>query len=481
MAVAMMTTVVLLFVVGVFDSTPHGVVHASMQGGAVPASTAPQSLQQSGQQQQQQAASTGQAAAVGPGLVELTKLRAYAAALDEELIANAAPGATYVGGSKGQEMRNPCWRDPTSKALSCVPGAYIMGTFHAGATSLAAKLSRHPQVLLDQMSHSQFWAEDGKKMADFVDGFSAAAKEIDDGAKSKLILEVSQSTLAFYLASGAKAHRHFSAVIGPCFRNCSENSAAHSHTQDGEENIDMETCMGTMCYPAAREADMKVATDHGYDYVRDQNNPTLMRAVYGNTLPRLVVVLRNPVARIHSAFFGYPHYYEKHGRHQAGFLAYVKEQVAGFRACEAGGHSSDECALLFETFGPTQEKVYFHCDQLLRGMYTVWMEGWLRAFPREVIHVVHAEDLFTKTQDTVNGIIAFLGLEPFDTAGWEAAKFAGPTRSYAADQAMLPEANQILADFYRPFNDRLAALLEDERVKEWNTRKAPASMRTRLS
>ena len=53
----------------------------------------------------------------------------------------------------------------------------------------------------------------------------------------------------------------------------------------------------------------QVAADHGFDYMRDQNVALLARAVYSSKLPRLVAVLRNPIDRIHSAFYGYPHYF----------------------------------------------------------------------------------------------------------------------------------------------------------------------------
>ncbi len=81
-------------------------------------------------------------------------------------------------------------------------------------------------------------------------------------------------------------------------------------------------------------------------------------------------------------------------------MAYVKEQVAAFRACEKQHSNGDDsgagdvCAQLFEALGVQQEKVYFHCDQLMRGMYSVWLERWLRVFPRDRLLVVIAEDMF---------------------------------------------------------------------------------------
>ena len=39
-------------------------------------------------------------------------------------------------------------------------------------------------------------------------------------------------------------------------------------------------------------------------------------------------------------------------------------------------------------------QVFFHCDQLFRGMYAVYLERWLRVFPREALLVIKAEDMF---------------------------------------------------------------------------------------
>ena len=63
-------------------------------------------------------------------------------------------------------------------------------------------------------------------------------------------------------------------------------------------------CMSRRCFPSAMAADKAVADQHGFDYFRDQNIPLLMRAVYGNKLPRMVVVIRDPVERLHSAYYG---------------------------------------------------------------------------------------------------------------------------------------------------------------------------------
>jgi hypothetical protein len=53
----------------------------------------------------------------------------------------------------------------------------------------------------------------------------------------------------------------------------------------------------------------------------------------------------------------------------------------------APGRSPAECALLFESLGKKEEDVFFHCDQFIRGMYSVFLEHWFANFPRENVMV----------------------------------------------------------------------------------------------
>ncbi len=49
----------------------------------------------------------------------------------------------------------------------------------------------------------------------------------------------------------------------------------------------------------------------------------------------------------------------------------------------------------------------------------------------------------------------------------DAIRYAGPTSSYATGKHLLPEAKQLLVDFYKPYNARLAKLLEDKSLEAW--------------
>lgn len=63
------------------------------------------------------------------------------------------------------------------------------------------------------------------------------------------------------------------------------------------------------------------------------------------------------------------------------------EQTKAFDECVAPGRSPAECALMFESLGKKEEDVFFHCDQFIRGMYSVYLEHWFANFPRENVMV----------------------------------------------------------------------------------------------
>ena len=65
----------------------------------------------------------------------------------------------------------------------------------------AARIPDHTQ---DASSGDHFWAEDGKTMQRYVQGFASASRKAQQD-KSVVIVDNSQSMFSFYISSGAKA------------------------------------------------------------------------------------------------------------------------------------------------------------------------------------------------------------------------------------------------------------------------------------
>lgn len=55
------------------------------------------------------------------------------------------------------------------------------------------------------------------------------------------------------------------------------------------------------------------AKEAGIDWDSEAHNPLLVRAVYGARPPKMILLARDPIRRLYSAFMGYPHYYGKYG------------------------------------------------------------------------------------------------------------------------------------------------------------------------
>ncbi|GFR42500.1 hypothetical protein Agub_g3302 [Astrephomene gubernaculifera] len=387
-----------------------------------------------------------------PSPEEVSRLRKAAQVLDPELM-------EQIPEAFNSSVRNPCWTSPSGE-FKCLPYFYVTGLFHAGGLTLGNMLREHPEVVVDACTGCQFWGEEGKKMGFYLDHMREAAKAIQAAPDTKVLMDGSASTFAFYWAGGGKAHRGFAEAMQPCYRSCVDSMH--------KDKVPVEECMDKKCYNMSLAADVQRAVSAGIDYDTEAHNPLLVRAVYGNRPPKMILVVRDPIPRLYSAFMGYPHYYGKYGKTSAGFTAYVKEQVGAFRTC-AASYGERRCALLFEALGAREEKVYFHADQLMRGMYGLFLEIWYRFIPPTNWMVVHSDDFFSQPKDTLKRVIDFLGLKQVDDAALEKMRAAGKPNTYTTGQPpMEPEARKLLAELYTPYNSMLAKLTGDKRYEQWN-------------
>ncbi|EFJ46167.1 hypothetical protein VOLCADRAFT_93309 [Volvox carteri f. nagariensis] len=202
--------------------------------------------------------------------------------------------------------------------------------------------------------------------------------------------------------SDVRAHRAFIKSMAPCWEGC------HKTHKEGAER---DGCLEG-CYAAARQADRELAASLGLPY-NDISLPLLISAVYGRRPPKMVVLVRNPVDRLYSAYWRYGHYRDKYGPSPEGFETYAREQLTGLKACMGRNGSESEigCLLHFETWGLREERLYFHADQLLRGVYSVWLEIWLKFFDRKDLLVLRSEDYFADPVEVFNRVAEWLGLD----------------------------------------------------------------------
>mmetsp|Transcript_36158 Transcript_36158/g.80462 ORF Transcript_36158/g.80462 Transcript_36158/m.80462 type:complete len:459 (-) Transcript_36158:759-2135(-) len=375
--------------------------------------------------------------------------------LDPEIMEHAPKPEQYDKGYK-----NPCWK--VDGKLKCLPYFYMAGAFQAGINTLYSKLTEHPDVINTEVSRWQFWGEDGKTMSEYVTkNGEGAARELDAAPQRRIIVDASSSTMAFYWSAALRTHRAFQSVIVSCHANCTA-------TSKGKTDVRLR-CMDEQCYPAAMAKDLKVAEDLGVDYDELQV-PLLVAAAHGEGhLPKLILMLRNPIDRLHCAYWQYSHYHKKYGETAQGFADYVEEQVSALEKCASKGHGMRKCALLFEALGSEEEQIFFHADQFIRGMYSLYLEVWLRHFPRDQLLIIKSEDYFKDSNAVLKQVYTFLGLEePTDDKVLRSIAKAGRPTSFTSDRpAMLPAARQRLQGLYKSWNEELATLLQDEAYRAW--------------
>ena len=107
------------------------------------------------------------------------------------------------------------------------------------------------------------------------------------------------------------------------------------------------------------------------------------------------------------------------------------------------------------------------------GIYHVFIEDWLNAFPRENILFVRFEDYVKDPGQYVNTfVLPHLQIGEFSSSNSvgedSMARVKNKNRKKPHIDDMLPETMQLLKAFYKPHNERLAKLLNNPVYLEWN-------------
>lgn len=155
------------------------------------------------------------------------------------------------------------------------------------------------------------------------------------------------------------------------------------------------------------------------------------------TLPevKLVALLRNPVERAYSHYL----HTRRRGFEPLSFADALDAEPA--RLQNPGSTASQD---------PTRLYSY-----VSRGRYAEQLERWFAHFPRERLHVIRSEDLFTGRPVALDGLTDFLGISPCSSSHFDrhAATAAEPV-----PQLTNAVRRELEARFAEP-NSRLAELL----------------------
>jgi len=163
-------------------------------------------------------------------------------------------------------------------------------------------------------------------------------------------------------------------------------------------------------------------------YLADPGAPVRAAALVPSA--RLVVLLREPVARAYS-----------HYQHMVRL---------GFETM-----SFDEAIKCEPDRITASDKAHHRFSYLSRGLYAEQIERWLDHFPRSQLLVLSSEDLYAHTAEVYGELLDFLGLDHRFPPAFANASAMGGMSSAKIDPAL----QATLFAYFEPHNERLVRLL----------------------
>ncbi|KDD72994.1 hypothetical protein H632_c2653p0, partial [Helicosporidium sp. ATCC 50920] len=179
---------------------------------------------------------------------------------------------------------------------------------------------------------------------------------------------------------------------------------------------------------------------------------------------KVVVMVRNPVDRMYSAYYYYGCGYGAPGSvfSPQKFHNLASRSVRLLKEC-LQTKSDRECV----------GSLYFKAEQLVKGMYAASLPDWLEHYDSESFLMFRTEDYQKDGRGYMLRVLDFIGMERPDDETLDAAleghynegnrKRDDVTGCDSQRKPMLPETRAMLEDFYKPHNARLARLMGDDR------------------
>jgi len=307
------------------------------------------------------------------------------------------------------------------KSLYCLPYMYLLGYPKCGTTSLFDYFKKHSEFAT-LSSRGCGW------IGVHSDGI---VKDRHSTVRSMLHL-----VEHFYLASGqvllSNTDDNNNDMIIADF------SPATSWRQSGFE----QSKGGSMCDP-----------------------PLLMREMQPDA--KFVVLLREPISRLYSAFWFYASPELKERLMQNNGPQLFTNDVHTF--FDRLKHCSKDASMLTCIRAAKEFNHHFQWDeQLLTGFYYLYLLPWLQVFPRKNFLFIRNEDMREDTGKVLKEIFEFLDMSPMpdDKLKQTVKKVAHNQKIIHGSNSNLllsPSTKKQLRTYFRPFNEKLAELLEDDK------------------
>ena len=384
-----------------------------------------------------------------------------------------------------EDLLNPCIVPPAGSPAGspeCLPYVHVVSGWHMFADESLGWLKRIKQIdVRNGDGCFDDWSENGATR--WVKSFGGPP---DTG---KVIMTHCNRLLSWYPAFAGRYTSAWGRFYGPC-----KDEYMKKATAQGKDYYS--TYLWPVCRPGALGAHDRAMGTEGAG--SEATPPFVLKALYGGAAKvRVLSALRHPVDRLETAFWLHQHYPRHYGQSPQGLHKYVQEQTRAFSQC-ASRHDARRCAHLFELLGEEYANIFFHADQartarlvltalpylpphshplpppathdmvltliqVIRSLYEPFVRDWHAALGTSGFLVVRVDDLLDRAAETRMKVLAFLGLPVVVPA-----TVPSPQTSYASfhaaslkavhAQPMLSETRQMAEAFFKPYDDRLAAM-----------------------
>ncbi|XP_069468131.1 carbohydrate sulfotransferase 15 [Ambystoma mexicanum] len=324
-----------------------------------------------------------------------------------------------------EHLRKVFWkylvpRDHRHLRLRCLPHFYIIGQPKCGTTDLYDRLRLHPNVLFSPLKEPHWWTRKRFGIIRLRDGFSSPYPVEDYLDLFDLAAHDLQDLQSKAPGTEQKMER---LVIG---------EASASTLWDNNA--------WTFFYGNTSSAEPPFLVQ---DFIR---------AFHPSA--KFIVMLRDPAERLYSDYL----YFAIANKSAEDFQEKVVESLHLFEDC-LRHYSMRACAYssALNDAMPVRLQV---------GLYVVFLLDWLTAFPKDQFLVLRLEDHATNVNYTMHLVFDFLKLGPVSEKQEEMITRSPASNTRRVEDRSLgpmPDiSRQILRDFYRPFNQKLAGLLEND-------------------
>jgi hypothetical protein len=187
-----------------------------------------------------------------------------------------------------------------------------------------------------------------------------------------------------------------------------------------------------------------VTGEYTSTYMYNRNVPKRISKLLPDV--KLIIILRNPVNKAYSTYSQQYHFNE----YSSSFEDTIQAEFKRMELCKTNPE--------LYTKNPDFDS-HVVTNLIRHGMYSEYLEEWIKFFPKNQFLIIDSEELKNSTQETVNKVFNFLNVFPH--------KISNLSKVNVGKYSPLDKKSKdLLSKFYKPYNEKLNNLLDTK--FEWN-------------